>query len=80
LGCGLCVKVCPQGAINLVLGKAEIDIRRCNSCYRCLEVCPREAVFELVALTPEELKISVSSLKQQTDDIITRINRLATST
>lgn len=77
LGCGLCIEVCPQGAINLAWDKAEIDIRRCNSCYRCLKVCPRGAIFELVTITPEELKFSVASLEQQTDDIITRINRLA---
>jgi len=77
-GCGLCVQVCPRGAINLLWGKAEIDARRCNSCCECLNICPQGAIFELIIVYPKELRVTVSSLKQQTDDIIGRIDRLVT--
>ena len=79
-GCGLCVRACPQGAINLVGGKAEIDASRCNSCYQCVDACHRGAISEMIAVSPRELKTTVSSLKQQTDDIIKRIDQLVGKT
>jgi len=77
LGCGLCAQVCPQGAINLLWDKVEIDARRCNSCYQCLNVCPQGAIFEMIIISPAELRTTASNLKQQTDAIIRRIDRLA---
>lgn len=78
VGCALCAQICPQGAISLIGGKAEVDTMRCNSCYWCLETCPRGAISELIIVSPEELGVTVSTLKRQTDDMIKRINRLAT--
>lgn len=75
-GCGLCARVCPQGATTFVWGKAEIDQRRCNSCYQCVDVCHQGAIFEMVVVSPKELTATVSSLKQQTEDILARINAL----
>jgi len=76
LSCGLCAQICPQGAINLTWGKAEIDTRRCNSCYQCVDVCPQGAIVEMIVLSPEELRSIVFSLKQQTEDIIRKIDSL----
>jgi len=76
LGCGLCAQVCSQGAINIVWDKAEIDTRKCTFCYECIDICPRGAIVEMVVVSPEELRETVSSLKQQAGDIIQRIDRL----
>jgi len=76
LGCGLCIQVCPQGAINLIWDKAEIDARRCNSCYQCLNICPQGAIFEMTIISPAELRTTVSDLRQQTDAIMRRIDSL----
>ena len=76
LGCGLCALNCPQGAISFPAGQAEIDEKRCNSCRRCLDVCPQEAIVEKIPVSMEDLKMMVTSLKEQTNGIIGRIERL----
>jgi len=76
LGCGLCAQNCPQQAISLLSGQAEIDQRRCNQCRFCLEVCPQRAIVEMVPVSKPELQATVASLKQTTENLIERIERL----
>jgi len=76
LGCGLCAENCPQQAISLLAGQAEIDQSRCNQCRFCLEVCPQRAIVEMVPVSKQELQATVVSLKQGTNDLIERIERL----
>lgn len=76
MGCGLCVQICPQGAINLMWGRAEIDDGRCNYCYQCVDACPQGAIIKTTKVSPEELEATVCVLKNQTDDMIQRIDRL----
>lgn len=56
-GCGLCLAVCPSGAIGRRGGERGwlpfIDERRCLRCDLCVAVCPQQAAevaFEIVAL------------------------------
>ena len=44
VGCGKCVKVCPQKALALADGKSVVDIRRCIGCFECITVCPTKAI------------------------------------
>ncbi len=59
VGCGLCVKVCPAKAIELVTYKEEpkeegarpkivrkirIYIGRCVYCSQCVDICPRNSL------------------------------------
>ena len=44
VGCGLCVKVCPQGAITLVDKKAVIDVDKCTFCGACVSACKFAAI------------------------------------
>ena len=40
IGCGLCSKVCPTGAIKLFKFRGII----CENCRACIEVCPTDAI------------------------------------
>jgi ferredoxin len=48
IGCGLCVKECPAGAIHVekqgAVKKAVIDGFACVGCGACLRVCPKGAI------------------------------------
>lgn len=76
LGCGLCVQSCPTGAISLLWDQAKIDQDKCNLCRLCQEVCWQGAIVERVPVSREEMTATVSSLRQRTDDLLERIERL----
>ena len=76
LGCGLCAESCPQQAILIVSGIARIDQNRCNQCRRCLEVCSQGAIMEVSPVSGHELQATVTGLKDKTEDLIARIERL----
>jgi len=76
LGCGLCAETCPQQAISLQSGQAQIDQNRCNHCGLCLDVCPQGAIMELTPVSRCELQATVTGLKGRAEDIITRIEKL----
>ncbi len=42
--CGICMKICPVGAISLVRGKFVIDKKICILCLCCQEVCPHASI------------------------------------
>lgn len=44
IGCGLCMKVCPEGAIHVEENLAYIDYEKCNSCGLCATVCPKHLI------------------------------------
>jgi len=45
VGCGLCVDVCPQEAIVVSKGVAQIEKDKCVECQSCLQECPQEAIM-----------------------------------
>jgi ferredoxin len=79
LGCGLCAESCPQQAISLPLGQAEIYQSRCNHCGLCLDVCPQGAIIELTPVSIGELQATVTVLEDRANDIISRIEKLRSS-
>ncbi len=76
LGCGFCVESCPRQAIRIVWEQAEIEQNKCVPCRICREVCPQGAIVDIVLVTRGELQTTVADLKQRTDDLIERIERL----
>ncbi|MDD5679727.1 MAG: 4Fe-4S binding protein [Candidatus Omnitrophica bacterium] len=67
IGCKLCMKDCPSGAITIKkVGEkqfeAEIDLGRCIYCAQCVDSCVKKALgytdqFELAQLDREKLKV-----------------------
>lgn len=49
-GCGLCVELCPAGAVSIRGGVAGIDRDSCTSCGACRDECPQGAIYEYEVL------------------------------
>jgi predicted aldo/keto reductase-like oxidoreductase len=43
-GCGLCIDVCPNGALSMVNGKSSVDPDKCLLCGYCTPACPEFAI------------------------------------
>lgn len=56
IGCGDCIKVCPENALRVEDKTPIIDRTKCTSCGKCTEVCIPSAV-EIVGkkMTPDEV-------------------------
>jgi Fe-S-cluster-containing hydrogenase component 2 len=67
VGCGVCTRVCPTGAISLDAGTAEIDQAKCIGCYNCVQACPRGAIVVVgTGLKPTP----VSSIPELRDSLL----------
>lgn len=69
IGCGICTKVCPSGAISYeknAEGKVisyNIDLKKCIFCGNCAFYCPKGAIkmtkeYELATDKVENLKLN----------------------
>lgn len=68
-GCGICVETCPNDAIILLDGKAEINSQKCTMCTSCAEACPNEAI-RAVDLTQGIVPASPSVIKMANPETI----------
>jgi len=60
IGCGECIKICPNGAIVSTEAKLVTDRGRCTVCGKCVDVCPADARRIIGRYwTPEELLVEV---------------------
>lgn len=54
--CGLCVKVCSRGMIQLKDGRPEISLNRCMNCGHCVAVCPTGCLEHPLSIRQETIK------------------------
>lgn len=45
IGCGACIRTCPEGAITMSPEGYTIDRGKCTSCFRCADRCYAEAKY-----------------------------------
>jgi len=70
IGCKMCMKDCPTGAIVIrQVGEkkfeADLDLGKCIYCGQCVDSCLKKALgltseFELAQLDPKKLKITLT--------------------
>ncbi len=46
IGCGLCEKNCPCGAIRMEDKHPVFDPGRCIECFMCASKCPKSAIHD----------------------------------
>ncbi len=74
IGCGKCLQVCPNQAISIIQGKAEINQVFCSECYRCVEVCPREAIGDKISINVVEIRKSLQNAKDRLNSLRARVS------
>ncbi len=79
IGCGACMRICPQHVISVEVDKTDpkdrkpavftIDISRCMWCGLCMEVCPTNCLkpartFELACYNREGMVYNMDKLNE----------------
>jgi ferredoxin len=54
-GCGVCIDICPAGAISLIKTKACVDSNLCDECDICVDACPKGAIAHSRAVPSQEM-------------------------
>lgn len=78
-GCGICIPACPEGAIQLIDGKARlVSDLFCDGLGACLKTCPQNAILveEREAAPYDEIKVMGNIVKQGENTIKAHLEHL----
>ncbi|MDP2929609.1 MAG: 4Fe-4S binding protein, partial [Candidatus Omnitrophota bacterium] len=78
-GCGLCIPNCPEGALQIIDGKARlVSDLFCDGLGACIGHCPRGAITieEREAEKYDEKKVMANIIKQGKNVIIAHLEHL----
>lgn len=78
VACGMCIRVCSPGAIEMIKGEKneegekitmEFNLNSCTFCQMCADFCPRKAIeltgeYSMVATDKNQLVVSGSFVKK----------------
>ncbi|MGD9567067.1 MAG: nitroreductase family protein [Sedimentibacter sp.] len=70
VGCGLCAEDCSRNAIELINGKADVELSLCNECSHCVAVCPNGSVSMPLYDENEIMEYEKSKLNLNPDDFL----------
>lgn len=78
-GCGICLDVCPEGAISLMDGRAFIEDSICKECAACQSACPQNAIIFAEVIEPAEEEVTLLHNPQSTHTTTTQPRSLVPS-
>jgi len=64
VGCGICVRKCPIGAISMEDNKARIDMSKCIRCGICHDVCPLGVIRHDSEKIEKEMMANIDRTKE----------------
>lgn len=68
-GCGLCIEICPTGALQLVDDLIQVESSLCDECYACVDVCPQAALIPSEIVEEEYHILAAPSSFGEMDEI-----------